>query len=113
MLIALAVKLPLGFILCHKPEVNIKGCLYSSACFAVVTFALAYFAAEKSVKIKILSRAAVPFAVSYVFITFIKFLQIKCGLAPLPFTLIFGGLFRLLYGVTALLWLFFIEKLSR
>ena len=44
---------------------------------------------------------------------FIKFLQIKCGLAPLPFTLIFGGLFRLLYGVTALLWLFFIEKLSR
>ena len=86
MLIALAVKLPLGFILCQKPEVNIKGCLYSSACFAVVTFALAYFAAEKSVKIKILSRAAVPFAVSYVFITFIKFLQIKCGLAPLPFT---------------------------
>lgn len=113
MLIALAVKLPLGFILCQRAEVNIKGCLYSGACFALVTFALAYFAAEKSVKIKILSRAAVPFAVSYVFITFIKFLQIKYCLAPLPFTLIFGGLFRLLYSVTALLWLFFIEKLSR
>lgn len=113
MLIALAVKLPVGFILCQRPEVNIKGCLYSSACFAAVTFILAYFSAEKSVKIKILSRAAVPFAMSYVFITLIKFLQIKYSLAPLPFTLVFGGLFRLLYGATAMFWLLFIEKLSR